>query len=100
MMMGRRNRYFEGMEDGQMTPLRYPNFNSYVKNLRVLVFLTDGRTDGRMDGRTDGRMGGWMDRTTDRQRNTPTARELEELFAAVLERFLKPIQDLRVYCKN
>ncbi len=29
-MMGCRNRYFEGMEDGQMTPYEYPNFNSYI----------------------------------------------------------------------
>ncbi len=53
-----------------MTPRGYPNFNSYVKNLRVLVFRTDGR----------------MDRGLDRQRNTPAARGLEELFCAGLER--------------
>jgi hypothetical protein len=28
------------MEDGQITPQEYANFNSYVKNLRVLVFIT------------------------------------------------------------
>jgi hypothetical protein len=28
-----------------MTPRGYPNFNSYIKNLRVLVFRTDGQTD-------------------------------------------------------
>jgi hypothetical protein len=33
------------MEGGQKTPRGHPNFNSYVKNLRVLVFMTDGRTD-------------------------------------------------------
>ncbi len=54
-MMGRRNRYFEGTEDGQMTPPGYPNFISYLKNLRVLVFQTDGWTDGQTDRRTDGR---------------------------------------------
>jgi hypothetical protein len=37
--------YFEGTEDGEMTPHGYPNFNSYGKNLRVLVFRTDGQTD-------------------------------------------------------
>jgi hypothetical protein len=42
----------------------------------------------------------WTDRQTDRQRNTPAARGLEELFFAVLERFLKPIHALRVYNKN
>ncbi len=44
-MMGCRNMYFEGTEDGEMTPHGYPNFNSYGKNLRVLVFRTDGQTD-------------------------------------------------------
>jgi hypothetical protein len=37
-MMGRRNRYFKGTEDGQMTPHGYPNFNSCVKNLCVFIF--------------------------------------------------------------
>ncbi len=55
-------------------------FNFYVKNLRVLVFRTDRRTD--------------------RQRNTPAARGLEELFSAVLERLLQPLYALHVYCKN
>jgi hypothetical protein len=32
--------------------------------------------------------------------NTPAARGLEELFSDVLERFLKPIHALRVYCKD
>jgi hypothetical protein len=41
-MMACRNRYFKGMEDGQMTPRGYPAFNSYVLDLRVLVFRTDG----------------------------------------------------------
>jgi hypothetical protein len=31
---------------------------------------------------------------------TPAVRGLEELFSAALERFLEPIHDLRVYCKN
>ncbi len=44
-MMGCRNRYFEGAEEGHMTPPGYPNFNSHVKNLRVKVFQTDGRTE-------------------------------------------------------
>ncbi len=33
-------------------------------------------------------------------KKTPAARGLEELFKAVLERFLKPIHDLHLYCKN
>ncbi len=33
-------------------------------------------------------------------RQAPAARGLEELFSTVLERFLEPIHDLRVYCKN
>ncbi len=36
-------------DDGQMTPRGYPNFNSYVKNLRFLVLPTDGQRDGQMD---------------------------------------------------
>jgi hypothetical protein len=40
------------------------------------------------------------DRQTDGQRNTPAERGLEELFSAVLERFLKPIHTLHVNCKN
>jgi hypothetical protein len=39
-----RNRYLEGRIDRQMTPRGNPYFNSYMKNLRVLVFITDGRT--------------------------------------------------------
>jgi hypothetical protein len=31
---------------------------------------------------------------------TPAAHWLEELFSAVLERFLQPIHALRVYCKK
>jgi hypothetical protein len=62
--MARRNRYLEGMEDGQMTPCGYPNFNSYIKNLGFLVFRTDGQRDGRTDRQTDGDIdpgrGGWV----------------------------------------
>jgi hypothetical protein len=68
-MMGRRNRYFEGTEYGQMPPPGYPTFNSYVKNLRVLVFQTNGRSDGQMDGRMDGRIDGRTDSQTDRDIN-------------------------------
>ncbi len=58
-MMGRRNSYFEGTEDGQMTQPEYPNFNSYVK---IYVFWYSRETDRRTDGRTDGQ--------TDRQTET------------------------------
>ncbi len=44
-MMGCMNRYFDGTEDGQMTLPGYPNFNSYIKNLRFFVFHMDGQTD-------------------------------------------------------
>ncbi len=33
------------MDDGQKTPRGHPDFNSYVKILRVLVFITDGQTE-------------------------------------------------------
>jgi hypothetical protein len=39
--IGCRNRYSEGRNDRQMTLRGYPSFNSFVKNLRVLVFRTD-----------------------------------------------------------
>jgi hypothetical protein len=42
--------YSEGMDDGQITLLEYPNFNSYIKHLHVLVFRTDGQTDRQTDG--------------------------------------------------
>jgi hypothetical protein len=40
-----RNRYSEGIDNGQITPHGYPNFNSYVKNLRFFIFQTDRQTD-------------------------------------------------------
>jgi hypothetical protein len=33
------------MDDGQKTPRGHPDFNSYIKNIRVLVFQTDGWMD-------------------------------------------------------
>jgi hypothetical protein len=36
-----RNRYLEDLDDGQMTPHGYPNFDSYIKSLHFLVFMTD-----------------------------------------------------------
>jgi hypothetical protein len=44
-----RNRYSEGMDEGQKTPPGHPDFNSYVKILRVLVFIPDGWADRQMD---------------------------------------------------
>jgi hypothetical protein len=41
-LLAHRNRYPEGTDDGQKTPRGHPNSNSYMKNLRVLVFRTDG----------------------------------------------------------
>ncbi len=54
-----------------MTPGGYPNFNSYMKNLRVFVF--------RMDREI---IPVWASLTTFLQVNvhTPAARGLEELF--------------------
>ncbi len=80
-----------GTKNRQITPRGYPNFNSYVKNLRVLVFQTDREINPV-----------WASLTTSScvKAGTPAARGLEELFSAVLERFLKPIHTLRVYCKN
>ncbi len=41
------------MDDGKKTPHGHPDFNSYVKILRVLVFQSGRQTDGRTDGQTD-----------------------------------------------
>ncbi len=43
-----------------MTPGGCPNFNSYVKILRVLVFITDGRTDRWMDRQRNESSVGWV----------------------------------------
>jgi hypothetical protein len=69
------------MDDGQKTLHGYPDFNSYVKILCVLVFRMDGWTDRQTDGQTE---------------KTPDVHGLEELLSAVLERFLKPIHALRM----
>ncbi len=46
-----RNRYSEGMDDGQKTPRGHPDFNSYIKILRVFINnrWTDRRTDRQME---------------------------------------------------
>ncbi len=42
-----RNRYSEGMDNGQKTPHGHPGFNSYVKILGVFIW------NRQMDGQTD-----------------------------------------------
>ncbi len=42
--------YSEGMGDAQKTPRGHPDFNSYVRNLRVFIFRTDGRTETLIRG--------------------------------------------------
>ncbi len=46
-----RNRYFEGMDDGQKTPCGHPDFNSYVKILRV--FIDNRGTNRQTDRQTE-----------------------------------------------
>jgi hypothetical protein len=48
-----RNRYLEGMGDGQKTPHGHPDLNSFVKILRVFIFQTDRGTDRQTDRQTD-----------------------------------------------
>jgi hypothetical protein len=48
-----KNRYSEGMDGGQKTPRGHPDFNSYVKILRVFIFQMDRQTNVRTDERTD-----------------------------------------------
>jgi hypothetical protein len=50
--LAHRNRYSEGMEDRQKTPLGHPDFNSYVKIL-LYVFWYSRRTDKQTDRQTD-----------------------------------------------
>ncbi len=47
-----RNRYSEEMDNGQKTPRRHPDFNSYVKIL--CVFIENGQTNRQTDSRMDG----------------------------------------------
>ncbi len=49
-LLAHRNMYLERTDDGQNTPREYTKFNSYIKNLQVLVFQSDGWTDRRTDG--------------------------------------------------
>jgi hypothetical protein len=48
-LLAHRNRYMEGTEDAQKNPCGHPDFNSYVQNLLVFIYQTDGRMDGQMD---------------------------------------------------
>jgi hypothetical protein len=51
-LLAHRNKYLEGMDDGQKTPRGHPDFNSYMKILLVLVFITDRQTDRQADRQT------------------------------------------------
>jgi hypothetical protein len=50
-LLAHRNKYSEGIDDGQKTPRRHPDFNSYVKILRVFIWnrQTNRQTDGEID---------------------------------------------------
>ncbi len=48
-----RSWYSERTDNEQMTQRGCPNFNSYITNLRVLVFRMDRQTDRRMGGQRD-----------------------------------------------
>jgi hypothetical protein len=52
LLLAHRSRYSEEMDDGQKTPRGHPDYNSYLKKLRVLVFMTDRQTDRRTDRQT------------------------------------------------
>jgi hypothetical protein len=49
-LLAHRNRDLEVMDDGQTTPRGYANFNSYVKNLHILVFIPDRQTEKLIGG--------------------------------------------------
>jgi hypothetical protein len=82
-----------------MTPHGHTDLNSYVKNLRVLVFQTDGQMDRQTDGQTETLIQCGLGNLLVPSGKLAVHR-LEELFSAVLEKFLKPIHALGVYCKN
>ncbi len=77
-----RNRYLEGMDDGQKTPRGHPDFNSYVKIQPV--FIDNGQTDKQTNGRTDREI-------------HPLHMGWRNFFSAVLEKILQPINAPRVY---
>ncbi len=89
-LLAHRNRYSEGMDDGQKTPRGYPDINSYLKILCVFIFQTDGRTDGR--------------------RHTPTARTPSRVYPYVCAKriqdtlhhpymgYLQQLQPVTTYC--
>jgi hypothetical protein len=51
-----RNRYLEGIDNGQKTPHGHPDFNSYVKIPRV--FIDNGQTNRQTDKQTNRRTDG------------------------------------------
>jgi hypothetical protein len=53
LLLAYRNRYLEGTDNAQKTSRGHPDFNSYVQNLCVFIFQTDGQMDERMNGQTD-----------------------------------------------
>ncbi len=53
LLLAHRNRYSEGTEDAQKTSRGHPDFNSYVQNLRVFIFQSDGQMDERTNRQTD-----------------------------------------------
>jgi hypothetical protein len=61
-LLAHRNRYLEGMDNGQKTPCGHPNFDSYVQNLHFFVFQTDGPTDKPTDRQMETLIwgGGWV----------------------------------------
>ncbi len=48
-LLTHRNRYSEGTDDAQKIPQGHPDFNSYVKILRVFIFQTDRQMDGQAE---------------------------------------------------
>ncbi len=86
-----RNRYSEGMDNGQKTPREHPDFNSYVKILHVFIFQMDGG----------------MDRQTEKLIRCGLGNHTRCTWAGgIFLRYLRkvprrvPIHALRVYCKN
>ncbi len=77
-LLVQRNKYSEGMDNGQKTPCGHPDFYSYVKIQRVLIFQTEVSCFSVTLFYST--LLALTDRITDRETNTLATPGLEEPF--------------------